>query len=417
MANETRFIEYKQTITNEFLKTVSAFANYGTGDIIFGVSNTGEHVPIDNLEEMRLNIENKINDSISPIPNYQFEELGETGPLKLTVYKGESTPYRYKGKAYRRADTADVEAGVIETNRLTLEGMHRSYDSTPATTQDLTFELLTEKLKTELALNEVSPDIFRSLSLLDPTHGYNKAAELLADTNTYPGLTMVRFGKSISQILDDVRIEHISLLEEYKKAVDVYRRYYQYEVIEGAYRETVSTIPEVAFREAVANALVHRTWDVHAAVRISMFEDHIEITSPGGLPTGLTETEYWDGLISILRNPILADIFHRLHIIDQIGTGILRIKEAYQAYHVKPTYKVTENTITLILPVVNVDQHLNETESRVYQLLVQKQSAARPELEMELSLSKDTCIRALNSLIEKNLISKTGSGRATRYIV
>ena len=71
----------------------------------------------------------------------------------------------------------------------------------------------------------------------------------------------------------------------------MFRKYYEYEEIKGSARELISLIPEEAFREAIANALVHRTWDVNSHINLAMFHDKIQITSPGGLPKGISEEE------------------------------------------------------------------------------------------------------------------------------
>ena len=113
-----------------------------------------------------------------------------------------------------------------------------------------------------------------------------QAAALLADDNNYPGIDIARFGESISIILKRVTFEHESVLNELEKAVAVYRDYYQYEEIRGMDRVKVETIPEEAFRETIANALVHRTWDVNGNINVSMYSDRITIVSPGGLPEG-----------------------------------------------------------------------------------------------------------------------------------
>ncbi len=80
-------------------------------------------------------------------------------------------------------------------------------------------------------------------------------------------------------------------MKQYDEAVALYRKYYQYDEITGAIRKTVELIPEKAFREATANALVHRAWDVNSHIRVAMFKDRIEIFSPGGLPKGITEDD------------------------------------------------------------------------------------------------------------------------------
>lgn len=64
--------------------------------------------------------------------------------------------------------------------------------------------------------------------------------------------------------------------------------------------------------------------------RVSMFQDRIEISSPGGLPSGISEEEYLNGQVSKLRNPILGNVFFRLRLIERFGTGVLRIRDAYK---------------------------------------------------------------------------------------
>lgn len=85
----------------------------------------------------------------------------------------------------------------------------------------------------------------------------------------------------------------------------------------------MSILAAYEFREVVANALVHRLRDVKVHTKICMFDDRIEIIFPGGLPTGISEQEYLSGRISVLRNPIIANVFYRLKIVEIFGTGIL----------------------------------------------------------------------------------------------
>ncbi len=69
---EDRCTELKETISNTFLKSVSAFANFITGSIYFGVKDNGDVLGIENIQKARMAIENKINDSIKPIPKYEM---------------------------------------------------------------------------------------------------------------------------------------------------------------------------------------------------------------------------------------------------------------------------------------------------------------------------------------------------------
>ena len=276
---QNRYLEYKENAnSNTFMKTISAYANYGTGKIIFGITDDEEVVGIENPEDACLNLENKINDSMKPVPQYLLE-IGNDSTITPTVYEGPYKPYLYKGKE----------------------------------------------------------------------------------------------------------------------------------------RKLVDKIPEKAFREAIANALVHRAWDVNASIKVSMYENRIEISSPGGLPSELSEEEYLNGQISILRNPIIGNVFFRLKYIEKFGTGILRINYAYEESIKKPTYKVFDNSIMINLPVFETKGKLTKTEQRLVQLLEENDEMSRKQIETEMQLGKATAIRLLNDLAKRNIICKKGAGRAVKY--
>ena len=98
---ESRTLEFKQDVTNSFLKTVSAFANFGTGTILFGVDDSGKTVGVSDPDKVRLDIENRVNDSIRPKPEYSISVNRKTNVISLVVQEGRYKPYLYKGKAVR----------------------------------------------------------------------------------------------------------------------------------------------------------------------------------------------------------------------------------------------------------------------------------------------------------------------------
>ena len=98
---------------------------------------------------------------------------------------------------------------------------------------------------------------------------------------------MARFGTDINSILDRETHAGVSVLAQLDAALTLFDRYYVYEQVEGFSRNRHERIPREAFREAVANALAHRAWDVGAHIRVSMHDDRVEVSSPGGLPKGV----------------------------------------------------------------------------------------------------------------------------------
>ena len=413
---ESRELELKSTITNTFLKTVSAFSNYNTGKIIFGVDDTGQIIGLENIEELCLDLENKINDNINPKPDFKFIKDNKKNIITLIVKEGLNKPYLYKGKAYKRNDTSTVEVDKVELNRLTLLGLNQYYEELKARKQDLEFKVLKKELEEKLSLKDFSKDILKTLNLYDDKNGYNNAAELFADKNNFAGVDIAKFGKNIDEILDRNLFINMSIISQFQKTLEVFNRYYKYEQILGSERIEKELIPEKAFRETIANALIHRTWDVNSNIRMSMYEDKIEISSPGGLPSGISEKEYLNGQISQLRNPILANIFFRLKYIEMFGTGIRRINESYKDYSVKPAFEIFENSIKITLPIITTRLFLTTDEKIVMDILEKGAILSSSEILKMTELKKDKLNRLLKKLIQKNYIDVIGNGRGTKYL-
>lgn len=412
---ETRILEFKETITNTFLKTVSAFSNYDGGEILFGVDDDGNIKGLSDVKQACLDIENKINDSISPQPNYTLEIQNNDQTIKLSVKSGLQKPYLYKSKAYKRNDTSTIEVDTLEFSRLVLEGKNIRFEELPCKDQELSFEILQSNLKEKIQIETFNKDTLKILNLYDDVNGFNNAAGLLADKNHFPGIDIVKFGENISIIQKRITFENTSVLDIYEKALSVFRDYYQYEVIQGADRKMVEKVPEAAFREAIANALIHRVWDVDSQIRVSMYDDRIEVVSPDGLPSGITEDEYLSGKLSVLRNRNLANVFYRLGFVEIFGTGITRIKQVYSEASVKPSFEVSENAIQIVLPRYEESTNLTEDEKVVYKLLSKNMLKSMSEIAPYISFGKSKTTKLLKDMEQKGVIAIEGKGKGTKY--
>lgn len=412
---ENKSIEFKLEITNTFLKTVSAFANFNDGEILFGVDDDGRYCGISNPEKVCLDIENRINDSISPKPDFDLSIEGNI--VRLFVRKGNYTPYMYKGKAYRRSDTASIEVDQFELRELVLDASNLYFEELSYGTKALSFNILESKMQKYVSVETLSDDVLRTLGFIAKDGNYNNAAAIFADANSFYGVDIARFGKSISEIMERETITKESVLKQYDKAVELYKRYYQYEEISEIERKNIEMIPEAAFREAIANALVHRNWDMNMHVRIAMFNDHIEITSPGGLPKGITAEEYVHGEVSCLRNPILGNVFFRLHYIEMFGTGVRRILESYKNATKKPEFDISDNVICVKLPILSTTYEVSEDERKIIDALTDGSQLASSELVKLTGFSKAKTIRLVNALLEKGYVNYKGKGRGTKYYV
>jgi len=420
---ENEQIEFKEQYSNSFLKTVSAFANEREGKIYFGIDDKGTVLGFATDDKTQLKIGNAINDTISPMPNYQLEvkTLDEKEILVLTVFKGENAPYFYKGKAYRRINSATLPADSFQTQQWAMESKRVSFDELIANEQSLSFEKLEKELQEKLLVSRVTDDVLKTMSLLIGEK-YTNAGMLLADTNSYRyGIDVVQFGETKSVFLNRVTLTNISIITQYYAMLELFENYYAdfEEVVEGERVRRIQ-IPRNAFREAIANAIVHRNYSLKANIQVEFWADRIVINSPGGLPEGIREQEFLSGGVTFLRNELLANAFRRLGIIESFATGIWRIKNAYQPFVAKPVFSVSPNIISVTLPVVNYtnsNRRISMFTAQEEELisLLETGEKKRSEIEKQLGIGTTQTVKILNQLIDKNVVEKIGSGRAVRY--
>ena len=416
---ESNEMELKENYSNSFLKTVSAFSNQRDGVIIFGVADNGNVIGVTDDEELRLRVENAINDNIKPNPKFGLETkiIHDKKIVFLKVYRGDDIPYFYKNQAYQRSDTSSVPADHLQLRRWIMKSSNVSFDQIVIEEKDFTFSNLEKSLMEEVGIANLTTDIMRTMGLMNGDK-YVYAGKLFADKNNITtGIDSVKFGDSVSQLLKRKTITGVSILEQYDKILAFFDEfYYEYEEIVEAKRIKRIMIPKEAFREAIANAIVHKDYLINANIRVSFWDDHIEIVSPGGLVEGITEEEFKSGKISMLRNETIASVFRRLNIIESYATGIVRIKELYKAFLEEPKFEVTKNSITVILPRIDykrkaiLDDRVNEILT-----LLEGEPRGRLEIQEKLQLSKTKTNHYLNLMQDLKLISKVGKGKATKY--
>lgn len=415
MYEELNTVELKETISNTFLKTVSAFANYQDGEIIFGVADNGEIKGIKNINELCDAIESKIIDTIQPMPDFSLEIDHLNKIVKVLVKKGFDTPYLYKNKAYIRNHKSTVEVDRLHLNRLILKGQNITFESLECENQDLTFKYLENKFKNSLALGNFSEDVAKSLGLMNKNEKYNNAGALFSDKNNYQILDIVKFGDNIDEILFRKTSSNCCVLQAFDKAIDVYSNFLQIEKIDGFERKSCDLIPKVAFREALLNALLHRTWDVPICSKVTIYSDRVEIYSPGGLPSAISEDDYLNKQISFPRNLIMCSIFYRLGLIEKFGTGILRIINSYKNYLNKPKFEIDENWINIILPFINQNIDMSADEKVIVGILDNSVPLSSANLSKLSKFSQSKVTYICKHLAELGIVKISGNGRSTKY--
>ena len=187
-------------------------------------------------------------------------------------------------------------------------------------------------------------------------------------------------------------------------------------------REEVWEYPLEAIREALLNALVHRSYHIkNSIIEVKIYNDHILFSNPGKLPDGISLNQLKRAHPSIRRNPLIAEALFRAGYIEQFGTGTLRMKETLKAAgHPEPEFSEEESGFVVRFDAVNepVDisnLDLNERQLRAIELAFETEIQAS-DLQVHFpNVSRKTITRDLTELVDLEVFEKTGRGRGTRY--
>lgn len=389
-----------------WLKSVSAFANGVGGVLIFGIADNDSVVGIDDVKKAMEVISEQIKVKMDPTPEVLLKAHLVDGKeiVTLEVYRGEETPYYYVGEgnytAYVRIGNESVMATATDLKRLVLRGKNRTYDSlvTDYSFDDYSFSKLKaayyKKTKKSMEMKD-----FESFGIVDKNGILTNAGALLADESPIycSRLFCTRWNgidkaSGVIDALDDEEYTGslILLLEEgmnfarrnskkmWKKESDRRVEYPEY--------------PERSIFEGLVNGLVHRDYlDMGSEVHIDIFDDRLEIYSPGGMYDGtLIQDRDIDNVPSKRRNPVVADIFSRLDYMERRGSGF---KKIMQAYEVEPNYTEDKRPVfysnatefRVILKNLNfTDEVLNEKNEVLDEVLNEVLDSGRTEMEIKV---------------------------------
>ena len=443
-----------------WLKSVSAFANGIGGTLIFGiVDKTGEVVGVRDPDGDAEKISRCIRDRIDPIPSFvlNFHTEGDKHLILLQVNPGKETPYYYVGRnertAYHRVGNESVVCDATKLRELTLKGSGKTFDSLPSGYEfsKMAFTKLISTYYSRAHLDFQTSD-YASFGLIDGDDKLTNAGALIADhcpiyqsrlfCTRWNGLTKA---SGLQDALDDAEYSGslITLLEEGEAFVK--RNSHKGWFKAPNQRIELPDYPERAVEEGIVNALIHRDYlVVGSEVHIDMFDDRLEIYSPGGMFDGINVQDRDIMQIpSQRRNPIIADMFSRLHFMERRGSGIKKILKEYNAQYkysndMKPDFVSEHGGFLLTLKNLNYCLSENgeekekkkgeekekkkgeEMADRIEQVLLlisEEPECTLHEISSRLNISKKQAETAINKLKETNRIHRDGSDRNGKWII
>ena len=490
-AGESKNLEFKESLpvkSSKYMKTIVAFANGQGGKLIIGVEDdTKKIVGIDKNEAFKIMdaIANAISDSCKPaiIPDIYMQTVNETTVIIVDIEAGRQRPYYLAAEGlqhgvYVRVAGTTRPADESMVKELLFEGNNRFFDKTvclglrvsEADIEKLCFDMKQVALRNcrsdeERALvKDVTPKQLLSWGILTEYEGK------LVPTNAYAILTgadILHCTFQCAVFKDNERVIFVDRREFIGAVQDIIEDAYQFvlrnihlgAVIEGLYRQDVYEIPPAAIRELIINAAVHRSYLDNGNIQVAIFDNRLEITSPGKLPLGQTIEKMREGY-SKVRNEALAMAFSYMHLIERWGTGMLRIakmiREAglgeleilggetelrFNIYRKQATEQASEEKAGQTagqIPKTEekagqtagqtpkseekagqickdgsrlTDRKISLEENTLLVYLKNKPQSNVRDVAQQLSLSKSSVSRLIQKLKEKNLIERVGSTR------
>ena len=464
MLTETNRIEFKRELTRDLdiEREVVAFLNYHEGGVLYiGIDDSGNAVGVKDIDGDMLKIKDRIRMGISPSPMGLFdvtiERIDEVPVIKIFVASGSEKPY-YKTKyglsergCFLRVGTASEPMTTKQIEDLYAHRVRNSLRNIRSPRKKLTFRQLHIYYESKgLALNE---HFLENLDLLTDDGELNYVAYMLADENStsikvakYAGtdrdilVSNNEFGfcsllKATDQVLDKLKVENnVSSVITYK------------------HRINTPLWDERAMREIVINAIVHNDYYTNEVPpKFEIFSDHIEITSAGRLPIGMTQEDFFGG-ISSPRNKELMRVFRDVDLVESLGSGMRRIQKVYprEIFLFLPNFiRVTipfysqkrtdsDNDDALIGRVtddfgnVNGSVNLSEPTKRQIDIIAiisdcakragsvngsVKMGATTKEIISKLNVSERTIYRELAALKQMGLIRRVGSDKTGHWEV
>ena len=336
--SETNRIENKEQLNDDFEQEVIAFLNYKEGGIIYvGINKNGQVVGVENTDLTQLQIKDRIKNNIQPstlgLFDVTVETIGNKEVIKVIISSGTEKPY-YLRKKGRTPEGCYIRVGSSKermTERMIDDMYARRIKNTlkeiDSPRQELTFNQL--KIYYEEHGLKLNDNFLQNLDLLTSEGKYNYNAFLLADENTV-SIKLVRYlGTNKLELLENLEFGNRCLITSTQRILDrLDVENTTYAKIEYFGRKEQEKIDSKALKEAVINAIVHNDYSYGNSPIIELYSDRIEITSAGGLPQELSQEEFLEG-VTAPRNKELIRVFKDVDLIENIGSGVLRILDAY----------------------------------------------------------------------------------------
>jgi len=433
-------VEFKEQYTSKIDRDIVAFANTKGGCILLGVADDGKKVGRKLSNKTKAKIHSLARNCEPSINISRIIQLGNVAVVEIP--EGDEKPYSCGSGFFRRLDAVTQKMTQKEVRVLFRETDSVSFEALVCrhlNVKDMALSKIKAFLKetgTSLKVSKTNlPLVLSSLGVADKNKVNNAGALMFASKVEkiipHAESIMGAFkGKDKTHIFDrkDVRDD---LFTQFNEAVAFLMKHLNIRSeIRGMNRYDIYEIPLDALREAVVNAIVHRDYAFKGtSVYIGVFDDRVEIENPGGLPSGVTIRSL--GKSSVRRNPIIADLFHRMGKVERMGSGIDRMRDLMREAGLKgpvfetdnffrvtfyrdPHYSLKKAGDTVEKTVVKT---VEKTVVKILALIKDNPEITQKELMAEIGLTRRGVEWNLKKLKDEGLLCRVGSARSGHWEV
>ena len=489
LAGESKNVEFKENLPEKsikYMKSVVAFANGTGGKIIFGIADkTREVIGFDKEDVFKKMdaIANAVSDSCEPaiIPDITLQTVDGKTVIVVEISEGRQRPYYIKalgreGGVYVRVAGTTRLADEYMIKELMFEGSNRYFDQalcTGLTITDEDIDALCKAMKDQAVKNahneeqkasikDVGRQQLRSWGVLIEREGKDYPSNAFAILTGKGGLHVATqcgvFKGTTKAVFVDRREYTGQLWEQIDEAFQfVLRNIHLGATIVGLYRQDVYEIPPDAIRELIINAMVHRSYLDHGTIQVAVYDNRLEITSPGKLPMGQTIERMKKGY-SKIRNEALAHAFAYMNLIEHWGSGIPRIIDKVKSAGLRDPefiggevdlriniYREQNNAISIkngvdtekngidgvkngtdgvkngiengVDEVLYTDKDLSDHIQKLLKIITKYPTETQAQYAEKLGVSKRTISRIFSELKEQGILEQQGTRRKAKWII
>ena len=424
--------EFKVKLTDKFEEEVISFFNTNGGNIYIGINDKGDIVGINGkIDLLQRTIKDRIKDNIMPstLGLYDVVTLEENGKkyIKVIIAHGSEGQYYIKGmgmtpdSCFIRVGSSIQSMPYDMINNRVNKRTRTSLRNIVSPKQNLTFSQL--KIYYEEKGFNINNNFLKQLDLYTDDGKYNYNAYLLADNNT----VSIKFGKyagtNAVDLIENEDFGNCSLIKATKNIlnkIEIENKIFT--KIEYPERKEIKMYDFAAVREAVVNAIVHNDWSNEYAPKFEMFSDRLVISSNGGIQDSTTKEEFLEGF-SLPKNKELMKVFNDLDLVEQMGTGIIRIlqsynKESFEFFpnFIRVTFPFNENKFKLTKNEIQ-NSNITETQNNIIGLMLDSPTIIQETLARLLDVNIRTIQRNIKILMDMGLVERTGATKKGKWIV